>query len=137
MCDVGSNLPLDLVSNLHRLVLNLLSFITTQVELLCPHLFSSLRQLGHRRKIKVRAQVPEARARDTNQRTIRKLCLATLDRLNSLLVDCHFMETSLDEAAGEMLDLLAGLDEEVVAWGDLDGDAVAGVAGPDVEAGVA
>lgn len=36
-----------------------------------------------------------------------------------------------------MLELLPRLDEEVVAGGDLDGDAAARVAGPDVEARVA
>ena len=47
------------------------------------------------------------------------------------------MVAGLDEPTGNVLDLLAGLYEEVVALGNLDGDAVAGVAGPDVEAGVA
>lgn len=47
------------------------------------------------------------------------------------------MVSGLDEPAGDVLDLLAGLDEEVVALGDLDGDTGAGIACPDVEAGVA
>lgn len=46
------------------------------------------------------------------------------------------MIAGLDKPTGDVLDLLAGLDEEVVALGDFDGDAVAGVAGPDVEARV-
>jgi hypothetical protein len=47
------------------------------------------------------------------------------------------VETSLDEATRDVLDLLAGLDKEVVAGRDLHRNAVAGVTGPDVEAGVA
>lgn len=47
------------------------------------------------------------------------------------------MEAGLDEAAGQVLELLTGLDEEVVAGWDLDGEASAGVSGPDIEARVA
>lgn len=44
--------------------------------------------------------------------------------------------TGKDQAACEVFELLSGLNEEV-AWRELDGDALAGVAGPDVETGVA
>ena len=47
------------------------------------------------------------------------------------------MEPRLDQAAGDVLELLAGLHEEIVARRDLDGDAAARVARPHVQARVA
>lgn len=44
------------------------------------------------------------------------------------------MEARLDETPGDVLDLLARLDKKVVSGRNLDGDAVSGVAGPDVKA---
>jgi hypothetical protein len=45
--------------------------------------------------------------------------------------------SSLDQPTRGVLELLARLHEEVVPGRNLDGNAVARVAGPDVEAGVA
>lgn len=81
--------------------------------------------------------MPKQRARNPHQRPIRELDLAPLNGLNGALVDDDLVVSGLDEPAGDVLDLLAGLDEEIVALGDLDGDAGSRVAGPDIEAGVA
>lgn len=81
--------------------------------------------------------MPKQRARDPHQRPLGELDLAPLNGLNSALVDDDLVVSRLDEPAGDVLNLLAGLDEEVVALGDLDGDAGSRVASPDVEAGIA
>ena len=47
------------------------------------------------------------------------------------------MKARLDQPAGDVLELLAGLDEQVVALGDLDGNTFSCIAGPDVQAGIA
>ena len=47
------------------------------------------------------------------------------------------MQTGFDQPAGNVLELLARLDEEVPAWGYLDCDAFARVACPDVQAWIA
>lgn len=81
--------------------------------------------------------MPKQGARDSDQRPVGELGLASLNRLDGLVVDHDFVVSGLDEPAGRVLELLARLDEQVVSLGDLDGQSVAGVAGPDVEAGVA
>lgn len=81
--------------------------------------------------------MPKQRARDPHQWPIGELDFALLNGLDRALVDDNLVVSRLDEPAGDVLDLLAGLDEEVVALGDLDGDTGAGIACPDVEAGVA
>lgn len=81
--------------------------------------------------------MPKQRARDPDERAVGELRLARLNHVEGALVDDDLVVARLDEAAGNVLDLLAGLDEEVVARRDLDGDAGARVAGPDVEARVA
>lgn len=80
--------------------------------------------------------MPKQRARDSHQRPIGELHLALLNSLNGALVDDDLVISGLDEPTGDVLDLLAGLDKEVVALGDLDGDAGSRVASPDVEARV-
>jgi hypothetical protein len=80
--------------------------------------------------------MPKQRARDSHQRPIGELDLAPFNSLNGALVDDDLMVSGLDESTGDVLDLFAGLDEEVVALGNLDGNARSRVAGPDVEAGV-
>jgi len=62
---------------------------------------------------------------------------ALLDDIERRRVDDDLVQTGFDEPTGEVLDLLACLDEEVPAGRDLDGDAFARVAGPDVQARVA
>ena len=47
------------------------------------------------------------------------------------------MVAGLDEPARQVLELLAGLDQQVVALRDLDGNALARVARPDVQARIA
>lgn len=128
---------LNLVSNLCRGIHCRLALISSQLRLLLAHLLRPLCQLGHRRQVKVRVEMPKQRARDSHQRPIGKLDLAPLNGLNGALVDDDLVISGLDEPAGDVFDLLAGLDEEVVALGDLDGDAGSRVAGPDIEAGVA
>jgi hypothetical protein len=81
--------------------------------------------------------VPEERRRNADKRSIGKLDFAPFDHVDGLLVHDDFMVTGLDEPACDVLELLACLDEEVVALRDLDCDALSRVAGPDVEARVA
>lgn len=76
--------------------------------------------------------MPEQRARDANLRPLWIFSLASLHCLDRLFIDYHLVVACLDQAAGNVLDLLAGLHEEVVAGRHAHGDAAAGVAGPDV-----
>lgn len=46
------------------------------------------------------------------------------------------MKSSLDQPAGDVLELFSGLDEQVVALGDLDSDALSCIACPDVQPGI-
>jgi len=81
--------------------------------------------------------MPEEGRRDAHQRPVREPRPPPLDDREGLLVDDDLVVARLDQAAGDVLELLARLDQEVVAGGDLDGDALAGVARPDVQARVA
>ena len=47
------------------------------------------------------------------------------------------MVSCFNETTSTVFELFASLDKEIVSLGDLDGKSVSGVAGPDVEAGVA
>lgn len=85
----------------------------------------------------IRIEMPEQRTRDPNQRPIRHLPLPLLHNLKRPVIHHNLVIPSLDEPAGNVLNLLASLDEKVVAWWDLDGDAGSGVARPDVEAWIA
>ena len=85
----------------------------------------------------VRVEMPEQRARDPDQRSVGELDLALLNRLNCPVIDNDFVVPSLYEPARDVLDLLAGLNEEVIPGRDLDGDAASRVASPDVQTGVA
>jgi hypothetical protein len=85
----------------------------------------------------VRVKMPEQGTRDAHERPIRELDLALLDDSECRLVDDNLVVPGLDETAGDVLNLLTRLDEEVVSRRDLDGDAGSRVAGPDVEAWVA
>lgn len=129
-------LALDLVSNLGGGILGLRAFIVAQAKLLCPDLLGLLRQRGDGRQVKVRVEMPEEGAGDAHEGPVGELGLALLDGLDGPVVDDDLVEPGLDEPPREVLDLLAGLDEEVVAGGDLDGDAAARVARPHVQAGV-
>ena len=80
--------------------------------------------------------MPEEGARDADLGPVGALAAPPVHGGEGGLVDDDLVVAGLDEAAGDVLDLLAGLDEEVVAGRDLDGDAGARVAGPDVEARV-
>jgi len=81
--------------------------------------------------------VPKEGARDPDQRPVRILDFALLDGLERGRVDGDLMQTGFDQPAGEVLELLARLNEEVPPGGYLDGDAFARVARPDVQARVA
>jgi len=81
--------------------------------------------------------MPKERARDPDQWPVGILHSALLDDVERRRVDNDLVQTSFDEPTGEVLDLLACLDEEVPAGRDLDRDALARVAGPDVQAWVA
>ena len=84
----------------------------------------------------IRVEVPEQGARDAHERPVGALDLAALDDGEGGLVDDDLVKTGLDETARYVLDLLASLDEQVVPGGDLDGDAGARVAGPNMQARV-
>lgn len=81
--------------------------------------------------------MPEEGRRNADQRPVGQARPAVVDDVDRLVVDDDLVVAGLDEPAGEVLELLAGLDQQVVALGDLDGDALARVAGPDVQARVA
>lgn len=124
---------LHLVADLDRRILNLLSLIPAEQPLLLAQPPRSFGQLRHGDEIKVGVEVPEQGARDAHERPVGVLRAATLHRGEGGLVDHHLVIAGLDEPARQVLELLPGLDEEVVlARGDLDGDAGACVAGPDV-----
>lgn len=131
------HLLLNLLPNLHSRVHNLLPLVLAQVELLGPQTLGLVSQLRDRHQIEVRAQMPEEGRRDAHKRPLGDLLLAGGDHVDRLLVHHDLVESGLDQAARDVLELLAGLDEQVVALGDLDGDALPCVAGPDVQPGVA
>ena len=133
----SKNLPLHLLPNLHRLINNLIALIPPQIKLLGPQLLRLLNTALNGHKVIIRRQMPKEGARDAHQWPLRDFLLPLGNHLKGLLVDDYLVEAGLDEAAGEMLELLSRLHEEMVTRGDLDRDAVAGVAGPDVQAGVA
>lgn len=128
---------LNLESDLGCRILHFLTLVSSQLGLFLTDLLRLLGQRRDRRQVKVGVEMPEEGARDADEGPVGELGLALLDDLEGALVDDDLVVAGLDEAAGDVLDLLAGLDEEVVAGRDLDGDAGARVAGPDVEAGVA
>ena len=109
----------------------------TSLLLLLSQKLSLLSQLRYRLQVEVRVQVPEQSAGDANLWSVWKLLGSALHGLNGLLVDGDLMEASLDETTGDVLDLFASLDEEVVSGGHAYGNATASVASPDVEARVA
>lgn len=131
------NLLLNLQTNLGRRIRALAALVPAQTLLLGPQVLCALGELGDGAEVKVGVEVPEEGAGDANLGAIGVLLAASLHGLDRLFVDDDLVVAGLDEAAGNVLDLLAGLDEEVVSGGHADGDAAAGVAGPDVEAGVA
>ncbi len=126
-----------LLSNLDRRVLNLFALVLAEVELLQPDAAGLLSELRDRRQIVVRREMPEKGGRDAHQRPVGQTPPAVVDDLDRLLVDDDLVVTGLDEPTREVLELLAGLDQQVVALGDLDGDPLARVAGPDVQTRVA
>lgn len=125
------------LTDLHRTVDLLLTLIPAQVKLLRPQPLGLLSKLRDRSKVVVRVQMPEEGGRDADKRAVGELLLALLDDLDGALVDNDLVEARLDQAARDVLELLAGLHKQVVAGRNLDGDALAGVAGPDVQTGVA
>ena len=121
--------------HLHRyLIANLHLWITSN---LFAHALSTRLQLWNRLQVIITVQMPKERARDPDQRPVGILDSALLDDVERRRVDSDLVQTGFDEPTGEVLDLLACLDEEVPAGRDLDGDAFARVAGPDVQAWVA
>lgn len=128
---------LHLVSHLGGRILHLLALVSAQPGLFLADLLGPVSQRGDGRQIVVGVEVPEQGAGDADEGPVGEAGLAGGDGLEGAVVDDDLVVAGLDEAAGDVLDLLAGLDEEVVAGRDLDGDAGARVAGPDVEARVA
>ena len=130
-------LALHLLPDLHGLVGDLVALVLAEVELLGPDGAGLLDARRDGREVEVGAQVPEEGAADSDEGPVGEHGLALLDDGQGLLVDHDLVVAGLDEAAGQVLDLLARLDEEVVALGDLDGDLLARVARPDVQTRVA
>lgn len=133
----GFDLPLNLLPDLHRRVLHLIALVPAQVQLLEPQGLSFIRQLRDRVEVEVARKVPEESARYPDERPVGELAPPPLDGLDRLVVDDDLVVARLDEPARDVLELLARLDEEVVAGRDLDGYALARVARPDVQARVA
>lgn len=125
------------MSHLGRRVAGLVALVPPQQPLLLPQPARPGGQLGDGGQVKVRVEVPEEGARDADQRPAGELARAAGDGVEGALVDDDLVVAGLDEAACRVLELLARLDEEVVPGGDGDGQPVARVAGPDVEAWVA
>ena len=78
--------------------------------------------------------MPKECGRNANQRPVREFGPPSLDHVESLLVYHHLVVAGLDQPPGDVLDLLARLDEKVVSLRDLDWDALARVACPYVQA---
>lgn len=128
------NSLLHLLADLHRLVVDLRALVQALCRLCLTQLFCLL---GQRRKgcqVHVGRQVPEKGGRDADGRTVGVGGLARSQDGLGFLVDDDLVVARLDETAGQVLELLAGLDEQMAAGGDGDGNAAARVAGPDVEA---
>ena len=130
-------LILHQLADLHRRVRLLLALVPAKIKLLGPQSVCLLGELGDGRNIVVRVEMPEEGRRDAHQRAVGQRLPALLDGLDRALVDDHLVEAGLDQPARDVLELLAGLHQQVVARRDLDGDALAGVARPDVQARVA
>jgi hypothetical protein len=128
---------LHLESHLGRGILGGLALVAAEVELVGADLGGAVGERGDGGEVKVGVEVPEHGAGDADEGAVGQVAATALDGGNGLIVDDDLVEAGLDEAAGQVLELLAGLDKQVVAGGDLDGEAGAGVACPDVEAGVA
>lgn len=122
--------------NLHRRVNHLRALVLAQVELLGTDGLGLGDQGGDGDEIEVAAEMPEEGAADADEGPVGELLFPALDDGAGLFVDDDLVVPGLDEAAGQVLDLLARLDEQVVALGDLDGDLLARVARPDVQARV-
>ena len=117
----------NLIPNLHlRICANFLA-----------HPLDTRLQLRNRFQIKITVQVPEERARDPDEWPVGILNFALLDDLERGQIDNDLMQTGLNQAAGEVLDLLARLDKEVPPGRYLNRDALARVPCPDVQAWVA
>lgn len=133
----GSFLPFYLMADLDRGIGRRRALIATELGLFISHLLCPLSECRDWGQVKVRVEMPEEGARDADKRPVGVISLALLDGFDRLLVDRHFVESCLDQAAGCVLELLASLHQQVVARGNLDRDPVASVAGPDVQARVA
>lgn len=126
------------MADLDRRILSLLALVLPHRELAAPHLLGPLAQGGHGSQVKVGAEVPEHGARDSDQRAVGPFGAAPVNGAAGCGIDDDLVVARPDEPAGDVLNLLAGLYEEVAATGRYcHGDAVAGVACPDVEARVA
>lgn len=126
-----------LLSDLESRVLDLLALILAQVELGSSDLLGLFLQLGDGQQVVIAGQVPEEGAADSHEWPVGEFLLAIVDYLDGALVDHDLVEASLDKATGDVLELLTGLDQQVVALRDLDWDLFSCVASPDVEAGIA
>lgn len=79
--------------------------------------------------------VEESR-RYPHQRSIGHLLLAALHDLERGVVDNDFVKSGLDETAGQVLQLLAGLDQQVLSGRNAHGDFPPRVPCPNVQARV-
>lgn len=112
------------------------TLVAAHAVLLGADLASALGQGGDGFEVKVGVEAPEEGAGDADEGPVGELAPAPLHGGKGV-VDDDLVVAGLDEPARHVLELLAGLDEQVVAGRDLDGDAGARVAGPDVEPQVA
>lgn len=148
---------LHLLAHLHRLVDVLFVQVNlAEVDRVCSKCLRMREELWNGREVVVGREVPEECRRDAYQRATRSLDLAPLHCLNRVqpaltrrtateraylyccFVNHDFVVTGPDEAAAEVLELLAGLDKQVAAgWGELHGNTLARVPCPNVETRIA
>ena len=125
---------LNLVADFHRRIHRLLAFVLAQVQLFQAERLGPSLEALYRCQYMVGRQVPEEGRRDSDHRPVGRLRRPPLHGIQSLLVDDNLMVAGLDEAPGDMLQLLSRLHEEVVSLGDLDGNPLACITCPDMEA---
>lgn len=128
-----SNSRLNLLPDLHSRVSAHLALVAAKTELL---LADSARPLGQGRdghEIEVAGEGPEEGAADAHGRAVGELGAAAREGRQRRVADHDLVEAGLHEAAGQVLELLARLHEQVVPGGDGDGDPPPRVPRPHVQ----
>ncbi len=128
------NSLLNLLPNFHSPIIDGGALVATKTSLLRPHGAGPLHEGRDGDQVEVAGEVVEEGAADADEGAVGGLGAARGYGGERGVVDDDLVEAGLDQAAGDVLQLLAGLHEQVVARRDLDGDPPARVARPDVQA---